>query len=118
MYINRYEEAAPHNNHINSPEESNGGKNISYRSMTVCLENSAGWSRRIEFALALAVQHDVHLRELHQTYAPLFPFDPYGQITSLVVEWEASANKKQEQAEKAFRAAAQKAGVNFDWIGY
>lgn len=89
------------------------------RSMTVCLDNSAGSSRRLEFAIALAAQHDAHLTGLHQTYAPLVP-DPYGygEIVSLVAEWEASAKESQERAEAAFRTAAQMAGINFDWAGY
>lgn len=92
---------------------------MGYRSIAVCLDNSAGSLRRREFALALAVQHGAHLIGLHQTYGPIVP-DPYGyvEIASLVTEWDASAKALQQCAEEGFRSAAQKAGVNFDWSGY
>jgi nucleotide-binding universal stress UspA family protein len=91
---------------------------MSYKSMVVCLDNSAGSARRLEFALALATKHNAHLTGLHLTYTPNFYFDPYAQWAPMMVELEAAAQKKRYLAKEDFRIAAQKAGVNFDWADY
>lgn len=91
---------------------------MSYRSMTVCLDNSAGSSRLLEFALTLAAQNDAHLTGLHLTYDPIILSDPYAVWTPMLLEWEESAQKKQDHARLAFDTAATKAGVNADFSGY
>lgn len=91
---------------------------MSYKSMTVCLDNSAGSSRRLDFALALAARHGAQLLGLHLTYAPVIVYDPYAEMGQLLVEWEESIKKKQDYAKEQFYAAAQKAGINYNWAAY
>jgi nucleotide-binding universal stress UspA family protein len=91
---------------------------MSYKSMTVCLDNSSGSSRRLDFALALAARHGAHLTGLHLTYAPAVFYEPYADWAPVVVEWERVAQKRQELAQESFRTAARKAGVNYDWASY
>jgi nucleotide-binding universal stress UspA family protein len=91
---------------------------MSYKSIVVCLDNSAGSTRRLDFALAFAAKHNAHLTGLHLTYTPNFYFDPYAQWAPMMVELEAAVQKKRYIAKEDFRVAAQKAGVNFDWADY
>lgn len=91
---------------------------MSYKSMTVFLDNSAASSSRLDFALALAAQHDAHLTGLHLSYSPHFYYDPYAQWAPVMVEWEAGAQKKRDLAKENFRTVARKSGVNFDWVDY
>lgn len=91
---------------------------MSYKSMTVCLDNSAGSSRLLEFALTLAAQNNAHLTGLHLTYAPIILSDPYAVWEPMMLEWEESAQTKQEHAREKFIAEAAKAGVNADFSAY
>ncbi len=91
---------------------------MSYKSMTVCLDNGAGSSRRLDFALQLAAQYAAHLTGLHITYTPIMVYDPYAEWAPILVEWEAAAEKRQNAAKELFYSVAQKAGVNVDWSGY
>ncbi|QJQ05061.1 universal stress protein [Undibacterium piscinae] len=91
---------------------------MGYKSMTVLLDNSAGSSRRLAYALALAAAHDAHLMGLHLTYSPVLISDPYAAWAPILAEWEQSAEEKHEQARLNFYAAADKAGVKVDWAGY
>lgn len=86
--------------------------------MTVCLDNSAGSSRRLDFSLALTARHGAQLLGLHLTYAPVIVYDPYAEMGQLLVEWEESIKKKQESAKELFCAAAKKADVSFNWAAY
>jgi nucleotide-binding universal stress UspA family protein len=91
---------------------------MSYKSMTVCLDNSAGSVRLLDFALSLAAQNNAHLTGLHLTYAPIILSDPYAVWEPMMLEWEESAQTKQEQAREKFIAAAAKAGVSADFSAY
>lgn len=91
---------------------------MSYKSMTVCLDNSAGSSRLLEFALTLAAQNNAHLTGLHLTYAPIILSDPYAVWEPMMLEWEESAQAKQAQAREKFISEAAKAGVNADFSAY
>lgn len=91
---------------------------MSYKSMTVCLDNSAGSSRLLDFSLALAAQNNAHLAGLHLTYDPIILSDPYAVWAPMLLEWEKSAQAKQDEARAAFTLAADKAGVNADFSGY
>jgi nucleotide-binding universal stress UspA family protein len=91
---------------------------MGYKSMTVLLDNSAGSSRRLTYALALAAKHDAHLMGLHLTYSPVLISDPYAAWAPILAEWEQSAEEKHEQARLSFYAAADQAGVKVDWAGY
>ena len=91
---------------------------MSYKSMTVCLDNSAGSSRRLDFALTLAAQHGAHLTGMHITNAPVIFYDPYVEWAPIMAEWEAASQKKQDQAKELFCSRAKKDGVNFDWVSY
>lgn len=86
--------------------------------MTVCLDNSAGSSRRLDFSLALASQLGAHLLGLHLTYAPVIVYDPYAEMGQLLVEWEESIKKKQEYAKELFCSAAKKSDLSFNWAAY
>lgn len=91
---------------------------MSYKSMTVCLDNSAGSSRLLEFALTLAAQNNAHLSALHLTYAPIILSDPYAVWEPMMMEWEESAQTKQEHAREKFISEAAKAGVSADFSAY
>src|SRR5438445_13739448 len=91
---------------------------VSYNSITVCLDNSLDSSRQLEFSLALALRQNAHLTGLHIIYGPRLPYDTYGQSAAIIAEWEETARDKQVRSQKEFRAAAQNAGDNFDWAGY
>ena len=91
---------------------------MSYKSMTVCLDNSAGSSRLLEFALTLAAQNNAHLTGLHLTYAPIILSDPYAVWEPMMLEWEESAQTKQEHIREKFISEAAKAGVSADFSGY
>ncbi|MES2069270.1 MAG: universal stress protein [Pseudomonadota bacterium] len=91
---------------------------MDYKSIAVCVDNSNGSPRQLKFALALAARHNAHLTGLHLTYGPLVPYDPYGQAAAIMMEWEETIMEKQARAEKSFRAAAQDAGINFDWLAF
>lgn len=91
---------------------------MSYKSMTVCLDNSAGSSRLLEFAITLAAQHNAHLTGLHLTYAPIILSDPYAVWEPMMLEWEESAQTKQAHARENFISEAAKAGVNADFSSY
>lgn len=91
---------------------------MSYKSMTVCLDNSAGSSRLLEFALTLAAQNNAHLTGLHLTYAPIILSDPYAAWEPTMYEWEESAETKQKLARENFISEAAKAGVNVDFCAY
>lgn len=89
-----------------------------YKSMIVCLDNSAESSQRLDFSLLLAAQHDAHLTGLHLTYAPVIMSDPYAVWAPMMLEWEESAKIQQERNRESFYLSANKAGVNCDWSGY
>jgi nucleotide-binding universal stress UspA family protein len=91
---------------------------MSYKSMTVCLDNSAGSSRVLDFALNLAAQKNAHLTGLHLTYAPIILSDPYAVWEPMMLEWEESAQTKQEHVREKFISAAAKAGVSADFSAY
>lgn len=91
---------------------------MSYKSMTVCLDNSAGSSRRLDFALTLAAQQSAHLTGMHLSYAPVIFYDLYTEWGPMMAEWKEAAQKKHDLARDAFCASAKKEGVNFDWVGY
>lgn len=91
---------------------------MSYKSMMVCLDNSAGSSRLLEFALTLAAQNNAYLTGLHLTYAPIILSDPYAVWEPMMLEWEESAQTKQEHAREKFISEAAKAGVNADFSAY
>lgn len=89
-----------------------------YKNITVCLDNSAGSSRLFDFSMALAAQNDAHLSGLCLTYAPLILSDPYAVGAAMMLEWEDTAQKKQDQAREKFISKAAKAGVIADFSGY
>lgn len=91
---------------------------MSYKSMTVCLDNSAGSSRLLDFAINLAAQNNAHLMGLHLTYAPIILSDPYAVWEPMMVEWEASAQTKQEHAREKFLSDTAKAGISADFSAY
>ena len=91
---------------------------MSYKSITVCLDNSAASSRLLDFAITLTAQHDAHLTGLHMTYAPIIFSDPYAVWEPMMMEWEESAQTKQEHVRKTFIAASDKASVNSDFSAY
>ncbi|MES2069263.1 MAG: universal stress protein [Pseudomonadota bacterium] len=91
---------------------------MNYKSVAVCLDNSPGSSRQLEFALALASRQNAHLTGLHIIHGPRLPYDTYGQAAVIMAEWEETARDKQVRAQTEFHAAAHSAGVNFDWAGY
>jgi nucleotide-binding universal stress UspA family protein len=89
---------------------------MNYKSMTVCLDNSAESSRRLDFALTLAAQNGAHLTGLHLTYLPNFYYDPYAQWAPMMVEWQNSAQKKRDLVKENFRTVARNAGLNVNWV--
>lgn len=89
-----------------------------YKNMTVCLDNSAESSQRLDFSLALAVRHGAHLTALYLTYVPFIMSDSYAVWAPMMLEWEDLAKTQQERARESFYATASKAGINFDWAGY
>ncbi len=91
---------------------------MSYKSMVVCLDNSAGSARLLDFALELAARHGAHLTGLHLTYDPIIMSDPYAVWAPMMLEWEESAEEKQNIAKEQFYSSAKKAAVNVDWAGY
>ncbi|MFZ6747975.1 universal stress protein [Undibacterium sp. Ren11W] len=91
---------------------------MSYKSLTVFLDNSAGSSRRLSFALALAQRFGAHLHALHLTYSPIIMSDPYAVWAPMLVEWEESAQAKHDLAKQAFLDEAKNAGVAVDWLGF
>ncbi|CAN5684502.1 universal stress protein [soil metagenome] len=91
---------------------------MSYKSMVVCLDNSTGSPRVLDFSLELASQYGAHLTGLHLTYDPIIMSDPYAVWAPMMLEWEESAEEKQNIAKEEFYSGAKKAGVNVDWAGY
>jgi nucleotide-binding universal stress UspA family protein len=91
---------------------------MNYKSMTVCLDNGAGSSRRLEFALGLASQHGAQLNGLLISYAPLTIYGPYGEMAPAIAAWEISNEEKQQEEKKSFQRAAKAAGLSFDSAVY
>ena len=91
---------------------------MSYNSVLVFLDNSAASERRLDFALQFAQQHNAHLTGIHMSYGPLLPFDPYGQVSGVALEWEMEVQKKQQKSKAEFTHKAGNAGINFDWDCY
>lgn len=91
---------------------------MSYNSVIVFLDNSAASERRLDFALQFARQHNAHLTGIHMSYGPLLPFDPYGQVSGVALEWEMEVQNKQKKSKAEFIHKATNAGINFDWDCY
>jgi len=88
---------------------------MSYSSVVVFLDSSAASKRRLDFALQFAAQHRAHLTGIHMSYGPLLPFDPYGQISGVALEWEQEVKTKQKESQESFSHLAKNADLNFDW---
>lgn len=84
---------------------------MSYRSMTVCFDNSANFTRLLDFSLSLAARNHAHLTGLHISPASAIVSDPYVVWAPMMVEWEEATKEKQEQARLAFEIEARKADV-------
>ena len=91
---------------------------MSYSSVMVFLDTSAASDQRLEFALKFAAHHNAHLSAIHLSYGPLLPFDPYGQVSGVALEWELEVEKKQQASKEQFIRKAKNAGINFDWDCY
>jgi nucleotide-binding universal stress UspA family protein len=88
---------------------------MSYSSVVVFLDTSDASKRRLEFALKFADLHRAHLTGIHMSYGPLLPFDPYGQISGVALEWEREVETEQKASRENFLRMAKSADINFDW---
>lgn len=91
---------------------------MNYASVIVFLDNSEASQRRLDFALQFAARRNAHLTGLHMSYGPLLPFDPYGQISGVALEWEQEVQKNQLRSKDEFTHRAKNAGVNAEWDCY
>jgi len=91
---------------------------MSYHSVMVFLDNSPASEKRLDFALEFAGHHNAHLTGVHLSYGPLLPFDPYGQVSGVALEWEQEVERKQQLSKQNFIHKASNAGINFDWDCY
>ena len=91
---------------------------MSYPSVLVFIDSSPASDRRVDFALKFARLHNAHLTALHMSYGPLLPFDPYGQMSGVALEWELEVEKKQKESQQSFIQKAKSADINYDWDCY
>ncbi|MET3108532.1 nucleotide-binding universal stress UspA family protein [Oxalobacteraceae bacterium GrIS 2.11] len=91
---------------------------MSYSSVVVFLDNSSASKKRLEFAFQFAQKHRAHLTGIHMSYGPLLPFDPYGQVSGVALDWEAEVKKKQHESKEYFNQQAKGFDVNVDWDCY
>lgn len=89
---------------------------MSYRSMTVCFDNSANFTRLLDFSLSLAARHHAHLTGVHISPASAIVSDPYVVWAPMMVEWEEAAKERQLQARATFENGASKADVQSDFF--
>jgi nucleotide-binding universal stress UspA family protein len=88
---------------------------MDYKSIVVCLDNSARSAQRLEFAVELALQHRAHLSGLYATYRPAYPYTPEAAFGALVAQFEEEEISQRRLSENQFRAAVQRAGIPYDW---
>jgi len=88
---------------------------MTYPSVVVFLDNSEASKHRLDFALRFAAHHQSHLTGIHLSYGALLPFDPYGQVSGVALEWELEVEKKQKESKDQFTQQAKSADINFDW---
>lgn len=91
---------------------------MSYPSVLVFIDSGKASERRLDFALKFARLHNAHLTALHMSYGPLLPFDPYGQVSGVALEWEMEVEKKQKESRQDFTRRAKIADINYDWDCY
>ena len=90
---------------------------MTYRSLTVCLDNCTVSQRTLEFSIMLAQQHEAHLRAVHMTREPLV-FDAYGAAAPFYIEWEKTVAENQARAREESLSTARKFGIELVWDGY
>jgi len=91
---------------------------MSYASVIVFLDNSVASQRRLEFALQFAAKHQAHLTGIHLSYGSLMAYDPMGDVSGALIEWERENKEKQLEAKEYFAKCAKNYDVNVDWDCY
>jgi nucleotide-binding universal stress UspA family protein len=91
---------------------------MSYKSIAVCLDDGEGSSRRLQFAIDLAVRHEAFLIGFHLARSPLLMPDPYTVWAPMMMELEDSEVRKLEFAKESFLLAARAAGIKAESVGY
>lgn len=91
---------------------------MGFSSVVVFLDSSAASKRRLEFALQFANHHRAHLTGIHMSYGPLLPFDPYGQVSGVALEWELEVKIRQQESKEYFTQQAKNSNINFGWECY
>lgn len=89
---------------------------MDYRSITVCLDDSASSRQRLDLALGLAVRHNAHLSGLHLSYVPSSAFAAYDGAEQLYAALLRDLAQRQAAARDAFLAAARTRNVPAEFI--
>ncbi|MBV8634565.1 MAG: hypothetical protein JO002_08760, partial [Burkholderiaceae bacterium] len=89
---------------------------MSYRSITVCIDQEESSKRLMEFAVTVAAEQDAHLTGMYLSYVPPAIYDLYGGLGPLYLEWDKQDEARRTSYETLLRRSAGLAGVNMDWI--
>jgi nucleotide-binding universal stress UspA family protein len=90
---------------------------MSYRSMMVCLDDSARAQERLDFAIGLALDSEAHLTGVHLSYMPLASYMAYDGAEPAYAQLEQDLLRRQQDAHAAFAAATRRAGLDAtDWV--
>lgn len=89
---------------------------MTYRNLIVCLDDSAGSSPRLAFALDLAVRHAAHVTGLHLSFMPNPSFAAFDGMERLYDNLERDLAQRQAAAGEAFLAAARARNVPADFV--
>jgi nucleotide-binding universal stress UspA family protein len=86
---------------------------MDYKTILVCLDNSARSVERMEFAIGMAARFGAHLLGVHLAYEPIYPYMPEAGFGPLIVQLEEELEAKRKRALEAFDAAAKRAQIAF-----
>lgn len=89
---------------------------MSYRSMMVCLDDSARSQERLDFAIRLALSDEAHLTGVHLSYMPLASYMAYDGAEPAYAQLEQDLLRRQQDAEAAFADATRRAGLKTGWV--
>jgi nucleotide-binding universal stress UspA family protein len=89
---------------------------MSYRSMMVCLDDSARSQQRLDFAIRMALGSEAHLTGVHLSYMPLASYMAYDGAEPVYAQLEQDLLLRQQDAHAAFVDATRRAGLETGWV--
>ena len=88
---------------------------MTYRSIMVCLDDSARSQDRLDLALKLALRHEAHLTAVHLAYLPVTSSFMQDDTAPLLEKLEEELAARRQRARRAFEDAAARADVRSAW---